>query len=89
LAAIIRPNGRWNIFPAKKQIRIIGDTISPGLENKTNYIYMIFPRPDENYELKYSAHAENLSEPNTGILVVRIQGRNSEPDKRFPEDEDE
>jgi hypothetical protein len=70
-------------------IRIMIDSLARGLLHKTSYAWVVFPRPSETYELKYAVYANNLSEPNTGTLLVHIAEGNAEPSKVFPGDESE
>lgn len=82
---------QWHSFAdtRKNQIRISGDTLAPGLSHHTSYMWVIFPEAVKKYELAYSAYANNMSNPDCGILVVHIADKNTPPNKRFPGDEEE
>ena len=80
----------WHLFvdTRKNQIRISGDSLTPGLSHYTPYIWVVFPGAAETHELAYSAYANNMSNPDCGKLIVRIADKNKPPNKRFPGDEE-
>ncbi len=80
----------WHIFidSRQNQIKISGDSLTPGLFHYTTYVWVVFSKPAETYELTYSAYANNISNPDCGKLTVHIADKNALPSKRFPGDEE-
>jgi hypothetical protein len=88
---LVTKDAPWHSFAdtRKNQIRITGDSLSPGLSHHTPYIWVVFPEAPKAYELAYSAYANNISTPDCGKLVVHIADKNTPPNKDFPGDEEE
>ncbi len=82
----ITKDAPWHTFvhASRNEINIRGDSLTPGLRHESSYIWVIFPKVNETYELEYSAYANNLSDPDCGKLKVHIASKDAPPTKDFP-----
>ena len=50
----------------------------------TDYMYVVFPHPDEAYEFSWTVIAGNMLTEKSGTLTVRLSSREASPTKKFP-----
>lgn len=72
-----------------REIRIRGDQLSPGLRVQPGpYVWVVFPRPNETYELMWRAICANRPDPTEGRVLVHVADQSEPSTKMFPGDWD-